>query len=377
MTEHRTGEYRICARCVMDSSDPDITFDASGNCNYCTAWLERVRTETFVNHPTRNIDRLVAQIKHAGRGREYDCIIGVSGGVDSTYVAYLVKKHGLRPLAVHMDNGWNSELAVDNIHRALKALDIELYTHVIDWEEFRDLQLSFFRASVTNLEIPTDHGINAILHRMAVRHRAPYIITGGNIRGEGIYPKSWGWYNLDLRHLRAVHGRFGAIPLRTFPQISLRQFAFNTFVRRIKTVPILNYVDYNRLQAMAVLVDELGWRPYGGKHYESVFTRFFQGYVLPRKFNVDKRRAHLATLVVAGDITRDHALAEIERDPYADCDLEADLDFVLKKLNFTPAEFEVYMKSPGRQHRDYPTNAWFFEAMPQVKRLAKRFAMAS
>jgi N-acetyl sugar amidotransferase len=361
----------------MDSSDPDITFDETGRCNYCTEWLERVKTETFVGHPTRNIAALIARIQEAGRGREYDCIIGVSGGVDSTYVAYLMKKYGLRPLAVHMDNGWNSELAVDNIHRALRALQIELHTHVIDWPEFQDLQLSFFRASVTNLEIPTDHGINAILQQMAVAYGARFIITGGNVRGEGIYPKSWGWYNLDLRHLRAVQRGFGTIPLKTFPQISLPRFAFNTFVRRIRTVPILNYVDYNRLQATETLIRELGWRPYGGKHYESVFTRFFQGYVLPRKFNVDKRRAHLATLVVAGDISRESALAEIERDPYADCDLEGDLNFVLKKLNFTPAEFETYMRSPARAHKDYPTNAWFFDAMPHVKRVAKRFAMGS
>jgi N-acetyl sugar amidotransferase len=360
----------------MDTSDPDIRFDEAGVCNYCTDWLVRLKNETFVGHPTQNLQALVSRIKELGRGREFDCVIGVSGGVDSTYVAYLVKRElGLRPLAVHLDNGWNSELAVDNINRALTALDIELFTHVIDWDEFRDLQLSFFKASVTNIEIATDHGINAILHRMAAKHGIKYIINGGNIRGEGIYPKSWGWYNLDLRHLRAIHRRFGTVPLRTFPQLSLGRFAWNTFVRGIRTTPILNYVDYNRIAAQELLQNQLGWRPYGGKHYESVFTRFFQGYILPRKFGVDKRRPHLATLVVAGDITREHALLELEKDPYADADFDSDLAFSLKKLQFSREAFEEYMRTSPRSHRDYPTNAWFWEGMPGLKRWAKRLAM--
>jgi N-acetyl sugar amidotransferase len=369
------SNYKICARCVMDSTDPDIRFDESGVCNYCTEWLERIRTETFVDNPVRNIDALVRRIKEAGKGREFDCIIGVSGGVDSTYVAWLVKQHGLRPLAVHLDNGWNSELAVDNITVALDKLKIELYTHVIDWAEFRDLQMSFFKASVTNIEIPTDHGINAILQKMAARHGVRYIINGGNIRGEGIYPKSWGWYNLDLRHLRAIHRQFGSVRLRSFPQISLAGLSWNTFVRGIRTTPILNYVDYNRPKAEQLLRDDLGWRPYGGKHYESIFTRFFQGYILPRKFKVDKRRPHLATLVAGGDVSREHALAELQRDPYADADLESDREFCIKKLNFTRESFEQYMREPGRSHRDYPTNAWFFEGMPGLKRWAKKVTM--
>lgn len=367
--------YRICTRCVMDSTDPNIVFDEAGVCNYCTDWLERIRTETYLDDPVRNINTLVKRIREMGKGREFDCIIGVSGGVDSTYVAWLVKHYGLRPLAVHLDNGWNSELAVDNITRALTKLGIELYTHVIDWDEFRDLQMSFFRASVTNIEIATDHGINAILQRMAAKHGVKYIINGGNIRGEGIYPKSWGWYNLDLRHLRAIHRRFGTIPLRTFPQISLARFSWNTFVLGIRSTPILNYVDYNRPKAEQLLKDELGWRPYGGKHYESVFTRFFQGYILPRKFHVDKRRPHLATLVAAGDVTRDYALEQLRRDPYADADFESDLEFCIKKLQFTRESFEQYMREPPRSHRDYPTNAWFFEGMPGLKRWAKKLTM--
>jgi N-acetyl sugar amidotransferase len=358
----------------MDTSDPDIHFNANGVCTYCTNWMERVRNETFAHHPTRNLQSLVTSIKAAGRRREFDCIIGVSGGVDSTYVAYLVKDLGLRPLAVHLDNGWNSELAVDNIHLTLSKLGVELHTHVIDWEEFRDLQLSFIKASVTNIEIPTDHGINAILQQVAVQNQVRYILTGSNIRGEGMYPRSWGWYNLDLRHLEAVHQRFGSIALKTFPRISLTTFAINTLFRGIRTVPILNYIDYNRPKVVKLLVDRLGWRPYPGKHYESIFTRFFQGYILPRKFNVDKRRPHLATLVAAGDISRDDALNQLSKDPYEGSDLESDLEYFLKKFDLTRAQFEVYMREPIRQHREFKTNAWFFDGLPFVKRIAKQIA---
>ncbi len=359
----------------MDKSDPNIQFNEIGNCNYCEEWLVRMKNETFIANPKQNLEKLVERIKDIGRDREFDCLIGVSGGVDSTYVAYLVKKKlGLRPLAVHLDNGWNSELAVDNITRALTSLKIDLFTHVIDWDEFRDLQLSFFKASVTNIEIATDHAINAILHRTAAQNNIKYIISGGNIRGEGIYPKSWGWYNLDLRHLLSIHKQFGSVPLKTYPRLSLVTLAYNTFIRGIRTTPILNYIDYNRIEAQKLLQQELGWRPYGGKHYESVFTRFFQGYILPRKFGIDKRRPHLSTLVVAGDISRADALKELDRDPYADASVEQDLEFTLKKLNFTMAEFNQYMISPPKSHQDYPTNAWFFDGMPDFKRWAKRWA---
>jgi N-acetyl sugar amidotransferase len=360
----------------MDESDPDIRFDPDGICNYCTDWLGRLKNETYVDHPTRNINSLVTRIKETGRGQDYDCVIGVSGGVDSTYTAWLVKHHGLRPLAVHLDNGWNSELAVDNIRGVLDKLHIDLHTHVVDWEEFRDLQRAFFRASVVNIEIPTDHAINALLNRAATSHGVKYIVTGGNIRGEGIYPRSWGWYNLDLRHLRDIHRRFGTRPLKTLPQISLFQYAVNVLVRRIRTVPILNYVDYNKLEAMQFLQKELGWRAYGGKHYESIFTRFFQGHIQPRKFRVDKRHGHFSSLVAGGDLDRQQALDELTCSPYPDPRLEAeDLAFFLKKMEITEEEFDRWMNMPPRPHTAYANNGWFFERAPALKRWAKRRAV--
>lgn len=367
---------RICRRCVMDASDPDITFDADGVCHYCTNWLERLRHETAAGNPALSLESLVTRIKAAGEGKPYDCVIGVSGGVDSTYTAAIVRRHGLRPLAVHLDNGWNSELAVDNIRRALERLQIDLHTHVVDWEEFRDLQRAFFLAGVVNIEIPTDHAINALLQHTAVEHGIKYVVTGGNIRGEGIYPRSWGWYNLDRRHLRDVHRRFGTRPLRTLPQIGLFEFAFNTLVRGIKTVPILNYVDYNKPEAVRYLEAELGWRAYGGKHYESIFTRFFQGYIQPRKFGVDKRRGHLSSLVAGGDLPRAAALEELARSPYPSPEMEReDREFFLKKMAITADEFDRWMAAPPVPHTAYANDGWFFERAPRLKRWAKRRAL--
>jgi len=358
----------------MDDSDPDIRFDSEGHCQYCTDWLQRIQRETAAGNPGMSLERVVERIKQAGRGRDYDCIVGVSGGVDSTYVAWLARQQGLRPLAVHFDNGWNSELAVDNVRRVLDQLHIDLHTHVVDWEEFRDLQLSFIKAGVTNLEIPTDHGISALLHNTAARHGVKYMLSGGNIRSEGIYPRAWGWYNLDLRHLRAVHRRHGRVPLRTFPQLSLPRFAWNTLVRGVRIVPVLNYVDYSKPQAMAFLQKELGWRPYGGKHYESIFTRFYQGYILPRKYGVDKRRAHLTTLVLSGEMTRAAALAELAHDAYAGQDAARDRDFFLKKFDLSLTEFEKWISEPPQAHTDFANNGWFFERMPALKRWAKKIA---
>lgn len=362
----------------MDASDPDIRFDAQGICQYCTNWLERLQRETAAGNPALSLDALVARIKQAGRGRDYDCVIGVSGGVDSTYTAWVVKQHGLRPLAVHLDNGWNSELAVDNIRGVLEKLHIDLHTHVVDWEEFRDLQQAFFQASVVNIEIPTDHAINALLHQAAAGHGTKYIVTGGNIRGEGIYPRAWGWYNLDLRHLRDIHRRFGTRPLKTLPQIGLGQFGFNVLVRGIKTVPILNYLNYNKPEAMKFLERELGWRAYGGKHYESIFTRFFQGHIQPRKFRVDKRRGHLSSLVAGGDISRERALDELAHSPYPDARMESeDLEFFLKKMEITREEFDRWMAAPPRAHTDYANHGWFFERAPALKRWAKKLALGN
>lgn len=363
--------YRICRRCIMDTTDSEIQFDEQGYCNYCRSYIkmaEDMRQTQAIREA--ELQQLVAAMKSRGRNNEYDCLVGVSGGVDSTYVAYyLVHKLGLRPLAVHLDNGWDSELAVSNIEKTLINLNIPLYTKVLDWEGFRDLQVAFLKASVANAEIPTDHAIIAALFQIAVEKKIPYIIRGSNFVTEWILPKSWGYSSDDWYHIKALHRRFGTKKLKDFPHYSSFSYWFYYYaLRRIREIHILNYIPYDKFQAMRMLQNEFGWRPYGGKHYESIYTRFFQGYILPKKFNIDKRRAHLATLIMAGNITREKALAEIEQDPYADYNFEEEKAYVIKKLNLSPDEFEQIMALPPKSSKDYPTS--IFETFVMTK-LAK------
>lgn len=364
------SKYRRCTRCLMDTTDPEIEFDDQGQCNHCRLFFERRAREVVRGEAGQaELQRIAEKIRDEGRGKPYDCIMGVSGGVDSSMVAYVAKEvMGLRPLAVHLDNGWNSELAVDNINRLLDRLGVDLHTHVIDWDEFRDVQKSFIRAGVPNLEVPTDHAILALLYRSAASFGVRHILSGSNLATEGIQPAlAWGYYHQDRRHLLGIHRRFGTHPVRTLPTIGLPRLVFDTFIRRMKWVKVLNYIDYSRHDAIRLLVDEMGWRPYPGKHYESVFTRFFQGYILPERFGYDKRKAHLSTLVCDGQLTREEALAELERDPYSGLDREADQAFFRKKLGFSEAEFDEMIAAAPRTYRDYPSNAFFFLGMRRLK----------
>lgn len=365
--------YQVCTRCVMDTSVPDIEFDENGVCNLCRAAEARLSTEYFVGEQYKpKFDDLIEQIKKEGKGKPYDCIIGVSGGVDSSYTAYLVKQFGLRPLAVHFDNGWNSELAVENIERLLKKLDIDLYTHVMDWQEFRDLQLAFLRASIPNSEIPTDHGIVALLYHIAAKHRVRFIINGGNLATESIMPDSWMHDAKDLRLLKAIHNRFGKLPLKTFPTLSTARLAYYILIRRIRYVTLLNFIDYNKDEATKTLENELGWRKYGGKHFESIYTRFFQGWLLPEKFGIDKRRAHHSSLIMSGQMTREEALADLQRAPYSDEDATADVEYISQKFGLTPTEFQEIMDLPVRSADDYPNNTKLMQRLePLVARLKK------
>ena len=354
------NEYRICTRCLMDTSDPDIEFDGQGHCNHCRELLELRRHFQMDAVCDDRLKQIVAEIKERGKGKDYDCIVGVSGGVDSTYVAYLVKKLGLRALAVHVDNGWNSELAVSNIEKVLKKLHIDLYTHVIDWEEFRQLQLAFLRASVSDAEIPTDHAIRAALNRVAVREGVQYIINGRNFSTEGILPWSWTYSALDWKYIRRINRRFGSTRLRKYPHISLPSLFYTVFVKRVKLFSILNCVNYNKKEAMQVLQKDLEWKDYGGKHYESIYTRFFQAYILPKKFGIDKRKAHLSVLVCTEQISREAALEELQKPPGSEDRLAEDKAYVIKKLGLSQEQFHEIMSLETRRYSDYPNHSSFF-----------------
>lgn len=378
MTHEPAVDYRRCVRCVMDTTDPQISFDEAGVCSHChrfdAQFAERVRAAA----EGRRVDdfRAIAErIRESGEGKEYDCVVGMSGGVDSTYVLLKAREFGLRPLAVHFDSGWNSEIAVANIERATRTLDVDLKTDVVNWPEMRDLQLAFFKAGVTNCDIPTDHAFPAVALREAAAYGLKYVLSGGNLATESILPKAWGHNAADLRYLRSIHRAHGKVKLKTYPQLGiLRKQVWYQSVRGIKTVRILDYLPYDKAEAKRRIAEELGWRDYGGKHHESVFTRFFQGYYLPVRFGYDKRLAHLSSLVLAGQMTREDALQELETQPTYDPELQlTDLRFVAKKLGLAERELTALIERPLHEIREYATNDTAYRVAMQARdRLARR-----
>ncbi len=359
--------YNICARCLLDTTDPNIVFDENGVCNHCHDHDRLMKQKVVTGKAGEEyLQKLVDEMKRDGRGKPYDCLIGVSGGVDSTYVAYLVKKMGLRPLAVHMDNGWDSELAVKNIEETLKRLGIDLHTEVLDWEEFKSLQVAFLKSSTPDSEIPSDHAIWAVLGDLADKLKVKYIVSGFNVRTETHLPRAWSQGHFDWKYIRSVNQLFGRGRLKTFPHIG-----FFTYYRRLLThrrVDILNYIDFNKTEAMKILEQELGWRYYGGKHYESIYTRFYQGYILPTKFGYDKRRSHLSSLICSGETTRDAALKELDKPTYQPTMQEEDREYVVKKLGLTDDEFEAILNAPKKTFWDYPSYGRIIEG-PALKGL--------
>jgi N-acetyl sugar amidotransferase len=339
----------------MDTSDPEIRFDKDGVCNHCRVF-DQAASARILPEPERGRARrrLVRRMKASGRKRAYDCILGVSGGVDSTYAAYLLKQEGLNPLAVHLDNGWNSKMAVENIEKALKKLDVDLYTRVLDWDEFRRIQAAFLRAGVPDVEIPTDHAIFGALFRTASKKNIPWIVIGYNVQTEAVLPRAWSHGHFDAKYIRSVCRANGVEKIRSFPFVDLPRLFYWRIVRRIRVVPFLHYVDYQKEHAMRVLTRELGWQPYAGKHSESVYTKFVQEFVFPRKFGFDKRRAHLSALICSGQLDRAKALRMIE-EPFDERALEEDLEYVSKKLKFSVEEFRALMNAAPMSFDDYPS----------------------
>lgn len=363
----------------MDTSIKMINFDENGICNYCKDYEHRIATELYKEPDrSRKLNILLDKIKKNGQKKQYDCIIGLSGGVDSSYVAYQVKKFDLRPLAIHLDNGWNSNLAVQNIQNLINKLDIDLHTHVIDWEEFKDLQKAFIKSSIENLEIPTDHAITALLFKMADKYGLKYIINGSNLVSEGLFSNQEGGSNIDYRLLKDIHKTFGKKKLRTYPSIDIFNFAYKIIVKKIKYIPILNYIDYNKEKAIELLEKKYDWKQYDGKHYKSIFTRFFQGYILPNKYNYDKRRDHFSNLIMSRQISRSEALQELNKHPYPDQELlKVDIEFFLKKFNFTQLEFDTIMNNKPKAPSDYKSYESIFKKFKplvlKVKNFAKKF----
>lgn len=367
------NSLRICARCVMDETVPDIVFYDDGRCSCCRVYDEQRTKEIFSgDEAATRLERLVADVKEHGRGKPYDCLIGLSGGVDSSYVAYLVaKRFGLRALAIHLDNGWNTELAVANVERLVKTLNIDLTTHVLNWREFRDIQISFMKAGISNIEIPTDHAIWAVLLKTASKMGIKYIFAGNNVVTESIMPESWLYGSKDSRLIRGIHRRFGTMPMKSYPYLTTFDYVRYLLVGGIRWVPVLNYVPYVKADAKRTLMEELGWRDYGGKHYESVFTRFFHADYLPTKFGYDLRKSYNSALVCSGQITREEALAELANPPSPKDQREQDRVYVLKKLGLSKDEFSNIVESPNKTYRDYPNSDALWRRMDWFVRRAR------
>lgn len=358
MEKHQKNKVQVCTYCVMDTSASGIGFDENGVCNYCSEFKERSKHIIFESsdNKQKRLISLVERVKQQGKGKPYDCIVGVSGGVDSSWTLVEVKKLGLRPLAVHMDNGWNSELAQNNIANLVQGLGVDLYTHVIDWEEYRGLMQAFFDADVIDVELLYDNAMLAVNYQLANQYGIKYILAGTNQATEGMrMPPNWNWYKRDKKNILALAKKSGIKSLGSFPAFGSFDFIWSTLFKKVKWISFLDYLPYNKFYALDQLEIQYGYKRYPFKHYESIFTRFYQGYILPNKFGVDKRKIHFSTLIASEQMKREEALIGLEGVPYpSQQELDNDIKYFLKKMNWTASDLQEYLKRPSKLHSDYP-----------------------
>lgn len=365
----------------MDESATDIRFDANGICNYCTEFLQRsggLIHEDATLRQTR-LDNFNFRVKAAGKGKRYDCVIGVSGGVDSSWALVQAVRLGLRPLAVHMDNGWNSELAQNNIANLVQKLNVDLYTHVIDWPEYRALMQAFFDANVVDVELLYDNAMLKVNYQQAAAHGVKFILAGTNEATEGMrIPSTWNWFKLDKKNIMSIASKFSNVKVKTFPSIGVGSYLYYEYLRRVKWLSFLDFFPYNKSDVLDQLERDFGYKRYPYKHYESIFTRFYQGYILPRKFGVDKRRVHLSTLVAAGQMTREAAIENLRSPPYAsETELAQDIQYFLKKMQWTRARLDAYVAQPETSHSHYASEKGVWNGLNQAMQFVPAKLLAS
>jgi N-acetyl sugar amidotransferase len=365
--------HTVCSNCVMDTTDAKITFDESGVCDHCRTFYREVEPNWHTDERGRaQLDAEVARIKDEGRGRDFDCIIGMSGGIDSSYLTYLAKKElGLRPLVFHVDAGWNSQVAVNNIERLVDGLGLDLYTEVIDWPEMRDLQVAFFRSGVSHVDTPQDHAFFATMYHFAEQHKVKYILTGANYSTECVRnPIEWMYYQSDSIQLKDIHRQFGSRPLRKYPITSiLRHKVYLRYLKGIQVVRPLNCMPYTKASAIELLEREFGWQPYPQKHFESRFTRFYEGYWLYERYGYDTRKVQFSSLILTDQMTREEALEALKEPPYEKETIQHDFEYVATKLGLTVKELRDCMALPKKTFRDYRSQENIYSAGATVMRL--------
>lgn len=358
----------------MDTSDPNIVFDAEGVCDHCHRFVELANRSWFPNEDgAKQLDAIVERMKADGKHKEYDCILGVSGGVDSSYLALKMADRGLRILAVHVDAGWNSETAAHNIERLIEHCGMDLFTHVVNWEDMRELQLSYLKSGISNQDVPQDHVFFATLYHHAVKHRLKWVLNGANVATEGVFPVAWHGSSTDARSLKAIQRRFGTRKLTDYRTVSFFQYYIEyPYLRRMQVVRPLNYMPYVKSDAVAELERVIGYKAYARKHGESLFTRFHQDYYLPKRFGYDNRLPHFSSLIVSGQMTRDEALTKLEEPLYEPAELDRDIDFVAKRLRLSRAEFEALLEVPVHRFEDLPNQERPYRMLKAVQSVAEK-----
>lgn len=367
-------KYQICTNCVMDTTDSKITFDEKGVCDHCNTFYTKILP--FWHPDQESQTQLLQQaekIKQAGKGKDFDCIIGMSGGIDSSYLVYVAKeKLGLKPLVFHVDAGWNSQIAVNNIEKIVDKLELDLYTEVINWEEMKDLQLAFFKSGVSHIDTPQDHAFFATMYKFASKYNVPYILTGGNYSTECVRnPLEWMYYQSDARQIKDIHRQFGKKPLKDFPLTNILWHKFYLpYIKGIKLIRPLDFVEYNKEEAIQFLIDNFGFQRYEQKHFESRFTKFYESYWLPKRFGYDTRRVQFSSLILTNQMTRDEALEKLASPAYSEETIAHDFEYIATKLGVSSDELQSYMEAPKKTYKDYKSQedlykvgAWIFRKL--------------
>ena len=369
----QVNSHKICEVCVMDTTDINIVFDKDGVCDHCNDFYSNVKPNWHTDSKgKKELDKIISKIKLDGKGRDFDCIIGMSGGADSSYLLHkVVVDFGLRPLVFHVDGGWNSEIAVNNINAMIDKLGLDLYTEVINWEEMKDFQLSYFKAGVANIDVPQDHAFVATLYNFANKNKIKYIMNGGNISTECVRnPLEWLYYGTDMSQINDIRKKFGTIKLKTYPFSSVfRHKIYLKYIRQVNVIKPLDFMPYIKSEAMIFLEKEYGWQPYPQKHFESRFTKFYEGYWLTKKFGYDTRKVQYSSLILTEQLKRDDALEMLKKPAIPDEEAIHDFEYIAKKMGISTDELQMYFDQENKTYRDYKNQLSIFNAGAKILKM--------